>query len=108
MSKLDMAEVFKACDAPVAPEYTNMHTAYWNRKVPRPSYRTLQKDIEQLGYCATGRKYGVSDNAIRKWVATYENKALTSRQGSSAPEKKVSHRVSHSIKKEIGAFWPTP
>ena len=25
-----------------------------------------------MGYCAVGRKYGVSDNAVRKWVKFYE------------------------------------
>lgn len=39
------------------------------RKVEdRPSKEQLSKDIKDLGYCGTGRKYGVSDNAIRKWM----------------------------------------
>jgi hypothetical protein len=46
-----------------------------SRKVPRPSLEILMLDIEELGYCGTGRKYGVSDNAIRKWVRVY-NKSL--------------------------------
>ncbi len=25
-----------------------------------------------MGYLAVGRKYGVSDNAVRKWVRWYE------------------------------------
>ncbi len=25
-----------------------------------------------MGYSAVGRKYGVSDNAVRKWVRWYE------------------------------------
>jgi transposase-like protein len=25
-----------------------------------------------MGYCTTARKYGVSDNAIRKWIRAYE------------------------------------
>jgi transposase-like protein len=28
-----------------------------------------------MGYAAVGRKYGVSDNAIRKWVRQYEREA---------------------------------
>lgn len=40
------------------------------RRVRRPPLDTLRKDIEELGYCGTGRKYGVSDNAIRKWLKT--------------------------------------
>jgi len=40
-----------------------------NRKVAdRPNIEKLQEDINDLGYCGTGRKYGVSDNAIRKWL----------------------------------------
>jgi uncharacterized protein with PIN domain len=42
------------------------------RKVERPIYETLVKDIEELGYVGTGKKYGVSDNAIRKWKKFYE------------------------------------
>jgi hypothetical protein len=42
------------------------------RKVERPSYEELILDIDDLGYCAVARTYGVSDNAIRKWVARYE------------------------------------
>jgi transposase-like protein len=25
-----------------------------------------------MSYCAVGRKYGVSDNAVRKWLRWYE------------------------------------
>ena len=42
------------------------------RKVPRPSIDQLLADVDEMGYLATGRKYGVSDNAIRKWIAWYE------------------------------------
>jgi len=39
------------------------------RKVKdRPSKEQLLNEIKELGYCGTGRKYGVSDNAIRKWL----------------------------------------
>jgi len=39
------------------------------RKVRRPNKEVLLLDIKELGYCGTGRKYGVSDNAIRNWLA---------------------------------------
>jgi len=39
-----------------------------SRKVERPSLEQLKIDIESLGYLGTGRKYGVSDNSIRKWI----------------------------------------
>ncbi len=38
------------------------------RKVERPDKETLLADIAELGYSGTGRKYGVSDNAVRKWL----------------------------------------
>lgn len=38
------------------------------RKIERPEINVIINDINLLGYSATGRKYGVSDNAIRKWV----------------------------------------
>ncbi len=42
------------------------------RKVERPPYEQLLGEIEESSYVAVGRKYGVSDNAIRKWLAQYE------------------------------------
>jgi hypothetical protein len=42
------------------------------RKVKRPDFLTLIEDIEKLGYTGTGKKYGVSDNSIRKWKKHYE------------------------------------
>jgi hypothetical protein len=38
------------------------------RKVERPPVERLLCEIEELGYVGVGRKYGVSDNAIRKWL----------------------------------------
>jgi hypothetical protein len=43
------------------------------RKVLRPTYWVLLSDIEELGYRGTGRKYGVSDNTIRKWLDQYDH-----------------------------------
>lgn len=42
------------------------------RKVPRPSYGQLLADLRTMSFCAVGRKYGVSDNAVRKWLKLYE------------------------------------
>ena len=42
------------------------------RRAKRPSYGRLLREIAELGYCAVGRRYGVSDNAIRKWIRLYE------------------------------------
>lgn len=37
----------------------------------RPSKEQLQKDIEEMPMTSVGKKYGVSDNAIRKWARKY-------------------------------------
>ena len=42
------------------------------RKVERPPYDELMKELASSNYSAVGRKYGVSDNAVRKWVRWYE------------------------------------
>jgi hypothetical protein len=38
------------------------------RKTERPDKEILLIDVKELGYTGTGRKYGVSDNAIRNWL----------------------------------------
>lgn len=38
------------------------------RKVERPDQETLLDLVNEMGYSATGRKLGVSDNAVRKWL----------------------------------------
>jgi hypothetical protein len=42
------------------------------RRVERPPYEQLIRELAETNYSAVGRKYGVSDNAIRKWVRAYE------------------------------------
>ncbi|MBI5105765.1 MAG: HNH endonuclease [Solirubrobacterales bacterium] len=42
------------------------------RKVPRPPYTHLVREVHALGWEAVGRRYGVSGNAVRKWVRQYE------------------------------------
>ena len=51
------------------------------RKVKnRPSYEQLLKDLDETNWTQTGKKYGVSDNAVRKWVKKYKvNKKCISR-----------------------------
>lgn len=41
------------------------------RKATRPSQSQLKEDMINLSWCAMGRKYGVSDNAVRKWARGY-------------------------------------
>jgi hypothetical protein len=39
------------------------------RKVSnRPPLEVLRAAVEAVGYCAVGRQYGVTDNAIRRWL----------------------------------------
>jgi HNH endonuclease len=42
------------------------------RKVERPLYEQLLQDVESMSMLAVGRKYGVSSNAVRKWLRWYE------------------------------------
>lgn len=46
------------------------------RKVERPPIEQLIKEVEEFGYSAIGRKYGVSDNAIRKWIKKIKHQSL--------------------------------
>lgn len=46
--------------------------SYKQRKVDRPPLEQLISEVIELGYSGTGRKYNVSDNAIRKWIRFYE------------------------------------
>jgi len=34
----------------------------------RPPLEEILELVSTIGYCATGRKFGVSDNSIRKWI----------------------------------------
>jgi len=48
-----------------------------SRKVDRPSYDVLIRELEESNYVSVGRKYGVSDNAVRKWLKSYNSKVST-------------------------------
>ena len=48
---------------------SNECAKFSQRKVMnRPTKEQLLKEVEETSWCAVGKKYGVSDNAIRKWV----------------------------------------
>lgn len=100
MNKLEGSRFFQSVTKPDRGVPTNMHLAFWNRKVERPSYEVLKQNIVQMGFAATGRKYGVSDNAVRKWLKTYEQEehrlAPKSKTGSDQSGK--SHTRSHTRK----------
>jgi hypothetical protein len=42
------------------------------RKVERPSWGRLVGELSQMSMVKVGAKYGVSDNAVRKWLRWYE------------------------------------
>lgn len=42
------------------------------RKVERPKLSVLKKEVLELGYKGTGKKYGVIGNTVKKWIKTYE------------------------------------
>ena len=42
------------------------------RKVVRPSYEQLIKELNDSNYKQVAKKYGVSDNSIRKWIKMYK------------------------------------
>lgn len=46
------------------------------RKAERPAREQLLREVDRLGYLAVGRKYGVSDNAVRKWLREFERERL--------------------------------
>lgn len=49
------------------------------RRVERPPYDQLLRDIAETSWSAVGRRYGVSDNAVRKWVRQYERQMVAER-----------------------------
>jgi hypothetical protein len=55
-----------------------------SRRVERPPYDRLRAEVRELGWSAVGRRYGVSDNAIRKWIRAYERELASAPGGSGA------------------------
>lgn len=46
------------------------------RKVERPSKEQLEIEIKQMSLVKVGKKYGVSDNTIRKWIKFYNTETV--------------------------------
>lgn len=44
------------------------------RRTEWPDHAQLKAEVKRLGWSAVGRKYGVSDNAVRKWMRAYESR----------------------------------
>lgn len=47
-------------------------SAFKQRKVNRPSKEVLLTEINEFSFSSLGKKYGVSDNAIKKWCIYYK------------------------------------
>jgi len=48
-------------------------TSMKNKRIfKRPSYEILINNIKEIGYSATGRKYGVTGKTIKNWIKFYE------------------------------------
>jgi hypothetical protein len=45
------------------------------RRAERPPHEELQRLIDEEGFEAVGRRYGVSGNAVRKWLQRYVDEA---------------------------------
>lgn len=43
----------------------------------RPNFEELRTDLQNMNYCQVGKKYAVSDNAVRKWVKYYEKMGMS-------------------------------
>ncbi|MFO7560255.1 MAG: tyrosine-type recombinase/integrase [Desulfobacterales bacterium] len=72
MNKLSDLDFVSIDISSKAKDSRNGHKEYWLRKVKRPPFNVLKKEIDVLGYLRTGKKYGVSDNTIRKWLKFYK------------------------------------
>lgn len=46
------------------------------RRAERPPYEQLIAEVAEIGFSAVGRRYGVSDDAIRKWIRRYERELV--------------------------------
>lgn len=55
------------------------------RRAVRPPHDQLLREVEELGYVGVGRTYGVSDNAIRKWLREYERERAIAAGSEPAP-----------------------
>lgn len=62
---------FKKPKPPKNPHWRNLPKPH-TRKVERPTKDELDNLIQQYPMTTIGKMYGVSDNAVRKWVRSYE------------------------------------
>jgi hypothetical protein len=58
---------------------TNKCAKEHQRRVVRPTKEILEKLLNENTWVAVGKMYGVSDNAVRKWVKSYDKKRTVKR-----------------------------
>lgn len=62
-------------------------SSIFSRKVNRPTKEELMTDLKNKSILSIGKKYGVSDNAIRKWMKSYGiHKTILSRAADTSAE----------------------
>ena len=68
----------KICNIPLNSEQSKYCSVYCcrfgARKITRPSIEQLLSELENSNYVQVGKKYGVTDNAVRKWLKQYRAK----------------------------------
>jgi hypothetical protein len=78
-TEAELREVVRYCSRECATRYPRAGRARPGaRRVERPPYEQLAAVVAAMGWSAVGRKYGVSDNAVRKWVRGYEREGAGS------------------------------
>jgi len=61
------------CSTYCGSRHTNRQRSFPSlRRVTRPPHAHLKREVVELGFSVTGRRYGVSGNSIRKWLRHYE------------------------------------
>lgn len=73
--KLDEPTYCKSCGKTLQEKQENFCStecySETRRKVERPTKQQLEIDINSMSMVKVGEKYGVSDNAVRKWAKAY-------------------------------------
>lgn len=65
--KTKKAKKCKSC----AKKENKTRTVFYRKVKDRPAEEELKEMLEKTSFVAVGKKYGVSDNAVRKWAKKY-------------------------------------
>lgn len=64
----------KECGKTITPHATlckNCSNKKRKRKIERPTKEQLERELNETNFCQVAKKYGVTDNAVRKWCKAY-------------------------------------